>query len=383
MKVCLISFEYPPNSLVMGGAGTYAGFLAKGLEKLGVEVFTITTGEKTVRDQNTWRISVPNIEYWRRLFFIRLATGLLTGLNKKHNFDLVHFNEPYIVAQKHGLPAACTFHSTQLNELKLGLKGRSLKTVGSIVDVAVKNPTGYLCDIVTSHFVDRIICPSSGIARLLKYCFVSEKKISIVPNGIAIEEFDKIDVDCSLLDKYRLEKEAYVLYIGRLTSAKGVHYLIKAFQGIKQENEGPKLVIAGRGDFEPYLRKIAAGRGDILFVGHVDSIYVKKLLYENCQAVVVPSTYETFPMVVLEAMACAKPVIASNVGGIHLLVEHGKNGFLVEPKDVASLQSFIKMLNADQDLRRKMGAEGRKLVEKEFTADKMSRQTLRVYESLL
>ena len=219
--------------------------------------------------------------------------------------------------------------------------------------------------------------------KLLKYCFVDEQKIHLVPNGINSEVFCRTNCDTAFLDKYGIEKENFVLYIGRLRSLKGVHYLIKAFQNIKKEHTKLKLVIAGSGGFEPYLRKIALGTRGIIFVGYVDSLMIKKLLYENCFTVVVPSIYETFPMVVLEAMVCSKPVVASNVGGIRSMVKHGKNGFLVKPKDVRGLEIFISKLYEDPNLGRKMGMFGRKLVEKEFTVDKMVGDTLKVYESLL
>lgn len=108
----------------------------------------------------------------------------------------------------------------------------------------------------------------------------------------------------------------------------------------------------------------------------------KMLLYENCVAVAVPSLYEELPMVVLEAMSCRKAVVASDVGGIPMLVKHGKNGFLVKPGDPKSLEKFIRILFEDANLRKNMGSFGRKLVEKEFTVDKMVGQTLKVYDSL-
>jgi len=255
--------------------------------------------------------------------------------------------------------------------------------VENIRDLVVKNPVGHLCDIITCHMTDRIICATSDLVKLLKYCFVDEQKIHVIPNGIDPKVFDEIDCDIDFLDKYAIEKETYVLYIGRLHSLKGVHYLIKAFQNIKKEHTKLKLVIAGTGDFEPYLRKIALGTRDILFMGYVDSLMIKKLLYENCFTFVLPSIYDTLPMVVLEALACSKPVIASNVGGVSSLIKHGKNGFLVKPKDVRGLGLFINRLYENPNLRRKMGMFGRKLVEKEFTVDKMVDKTLKVYESLL
>jgi glycosyltransferase involved in cell wall biosynthesis len=173
------------------------------------------------------------------------------------------------------------------------------------------------------------------------------------------------------------------LYVGRLKSLKGVQYLIRAFQNIKKEDKKLKLVIVGRGEFETYLRKIALNQDDIVFIGYVDSINIKKALYQNSLAVVLPSIYETFPMVVLEAMACDRPVIATDVGGIPLLVEHGKNGFLVKPRAIRDLELCIKVLRDDSDLRKNMGTNGRRIVEEKFSEAKMADETLKVYKSLL
>jgi len=367
----------------MGGAGTYASFLVKELESRGLDVHTITTGNKPARDQKIHRISIPNITYWRRLFFAKSAIDLLRDLNRIHKFDLVHFNEPHIITSSPNLPTVCTFHSTQLHELKLNLKERSPKNVESIIDLVMKNPVGHLCDIITGRMCNKIICPTSDLVKLLKYCFVDEHKIHVIPNGIDLKAFDETNCDTALLEGKTFEKDSYVLYIGRLTSRKGVHYLIKAFQNVKKECSELKLVIAGSGDFEPYLRKIAIETKDIFFTGFINSTMKKKLLYENCLAVVVPSIYETFPMVVLEAMACGKPIIASNVGGIRLLIKHGKNGFLAKPKDVRGLEIFIRRLYEDPNLRRRMGISSKRLVEKEFTISRMADSTLKVYKSLL
>ena len=140
-------------------------------------------------------------------------------------------------------------------------------------------------------------------------------------------------------------------------------------------------MIAGIGDFEPYLRKCATDVEDVLFVGFVNSLLVKKALYGNCLSVVVPSLYETFPMVVLEAMACSRPVIGCNVGGFPLLIKHNKNGFLAKPQNPKSLAKYIGILYENRDLVKSMGSFGRKLVEKKFTADKMVDETLKVYKS--
>jgi glycosyltransferase involved in cell wall biosynthesis len=367
----------------MGGAGTYASLLARGLEKKGVDLFTISTGVKTTCEDRIYRVAIGSTTYWRRVFFSEMAMNVVSQLGRKCKFDLVHLNEPHVITKRPDLPVVCTFHSTQLHELELSIEGGGLKTAKSIMDLVLKNPVGHLCDIVTGYMSGKIICPSFDMIRLLKYCFVREKKIEVVPNGIDCKEFDIVNSDVTFLGRYGLEEGSFLLYVGRLHPLKGVQYLIDAFKKVKKRHEKLKLVIAGKGDFEPYLRKVASRRKDVIFLGHVASLEVKKTLYENCLAVVVPSVYETFPMVVLEAMACGKPIIATDAGGTRLLVVQGKSGILIKPKDVTGIETAIERLLEDSDMRRRMGMFGRKLVEEEYTVEKMVDRTLRVYNSLL
>lgn len=384
MKVCFISFEYPPN--ILGGAGTYAKSIVNGLKRRGVDVFVITRGDRSDCNPKTFRLPTPDVPYWGRLFFMKPAVSLLHELNKLLKFDLVHFNEPHIMFGKPNLPVVCTVHSTQINEIKLKLADlKTLTTAKSIIDLILKSPVGSIFDVFKAHATDKIICPSPHLAKLVKsHCFVDEQKICVIPNGLDLEAIDKIkDYDTGVLSKYDLEKDKYVLFIGRLSVLKGVQYLIEAFRRIKKDYANLKLVIVGTGDFEDYLRNLAHGIEDVVFTGYVDSLTDKKLLYENCLAVAVPSLYEGLPMVVLEAMACRKAVIASDVGGIPMLIRHGKNGFLAKPGDSKDLEKFIRILLEDAILRKNMGSFGRKLAEKEFTVDKMVNETLKVYESLL
>ena len=174
-----------------------------------------------------------------------------------------------------------------------------------------------------------------------------------------------------------------MLFIGRLSVLKGVQHLIEAFRAINKEYSDLKLAIVGTGEYEDYLRNLANGMDNIVFTGYVDAIAVKNCLYNNCVAVVLPSLSEGLPMVLLEAMACSKPIIASNVGGIPLLVKHGKNGFLMKPEDSGSLEKFIRALLENPKLKKDMGFYGRKLAENNFTVDKMVSETLMVYKSLL
>jgi glycosyltransferase involved in cell wall biosynthesis len=385
MKVCFVSFEYPP--MVEGGVGTYALNLVKGLRGSEVDVYTITRGEKTFTEDKTYRLFTPNRLYWRRLYFIERAMSLFRTLNKTHRFDVVHLNGTYPNLTGFGIPTMCTLHAySNLKQMKTAIQMRNFKAVNGITYLLVKTPVGSLFDLTTTGMSEKIICPSPGLARdIMVSCFVDAHKIQVVPNGIDLRELDAtIRYDDSILREYGVHEGEFILYVGRLSYFKGIEYLIEAFKEARIEYPRLKLLIVGRGDYENHLRRISHNTKDVVFAGHVDSMQLMKLFYETSIAVVLPSIVdEVFPMAILEAMACGKPVIGTNVGGMPLLIEHGKNGFLSKPKDSKELARLIKTLYKDSSLSEKMGLSGRKLVEEKFTVDRMTNETLKVYESLL
>lgn len=383
MRVCFISFEYPPN--ILGGAGTYAETLVKGLKRRGVEVFVISKGNQHDARQRIFRVPSSNSPYWRRVFFMEPALSLFHKLNRHFKFDLVHFNEPHVILEKPKLPTICTLHSAQVNEIKLKLAGSgTLKTVEDIKDFVLKGSVGSVFDLFTAHATDKIVCPSPNLAAIIRaYCFVDANKTVVIPNGIDLGSFSRIEYDDSSmhLRKYGLEKDKYILFVGRLSVLKGAQYAIEAFMGASKKNPHLKLAIVGKGDFESSLKKLAGETNNIVFTGYINSLKVRKILYQNSLFVLVPSLYEAFPMVVLEAMACSKAVVASNVGGIPLLVRQGQNGFLTKAGDSEDLERIINILCENQEMRERMGSLGREIIEKEFTVEHMVEQTLRVYES--
>jgi glycosyltransferase involved in cell wall biosynthesis len=312
--------------------------------------------------------------------------SLFHKLNRLYKIDLVHFNEPHVILEKPKLPTVCTLHSTQINELKLKLSGRgTLRRVEDIEDFILKGSMGSVFDILTAHAVDKIICPSANLANLIRsYCLIDACKALVIFNGIDLKSFSSTKPeDASVcLKKYGLEENNYILFVGRLSVLKGVQFAIEAFKSIRTEHPTLKMAIVGKGDFEKRLRRAAAGVGNIVFVGYVSSLKIRKTLYENSLLVVVPSLYEAFPMVALEAMACGRAIVASRVGDIPLLVRNGESGFLARPGDSKDLKRLINTLYEDNKLRESMGSFGKRLVEKEFTVDRMVDQTLKVYESL-
>lgn len=386
MRICFLSFEYPPE--IIGGMGTYAEHLVKGLEKKDIETIVITRGSKTHRDNKVYRVFTPDILYWRRFFFINHAVKLFRNLNERSKFDLIHLNGTYPIIKGLGLPIVSTLHAIpNIKQAAIGLRflGNYTNTK-DISNLLLKNPIGSIFDLTTTHVSNRIICPSPSLARdVIKYCFIDKKKINVIQNGIDLKTFDEISCsDFAFLKLYGIQKDNYLLYIGRLSIIKGVQYLIEAFKIVQKNHPNLKLVIVGSGDFKNSLQKIANSTHNILFLGHIQSSRIKKLLFAASLFVIVPSSaYEVLPTTILESMASKKPVIASNIEGNSFIVQHGKNGILTKPRDPKNLAEAISQLYENESLRKRMGNLGRKLVEKEFTMEKMVNETINVYNSLI
>jgi glycosyltransferase involved in cell wall biosynthesis len=384
MKICLITFEYPPK--ILGGLGVYAEQLVKGLSAKNIDVTTISRGDRTEFDEKVFRITIPNIQYWRRLFFIKRARSLFAHLNRNWKFDVVHLNGAYPIIQSFGVPTVCTFHSVNFPQIQASLQAISgMKSKEEISNLVFKNTVGCFSDIESVRLSDKIICPSPITAmELQRWCFAGAERIRIIPNGINLKAFDSVKAsDVAMLNRYGVEPDNYFLFLGRLVFLKGVDFVIRAFKFVREIRKDLKLAIVGEGPFEPYLRKIADGIPGVVFTGYVGDPSARKLLYDNCLALLVPSFHEVLPTVIMEAMACSKPIIATNVGGNPFMIKHGKNGFLVEASDSEGIANFMNLLCEDYSLRKNLGKFGRDLMEKKFVIERTVGETAKVYESLL
>ena len=197
--------------------------------------------------------------------------------------------------------------------------------------------------------VDRFLAPS-GFMRESMLRRLPADRVKLLYNGVHMPEIPANDCD-----------QGYVLYCGRLSPGKGAESLLRA-----HESAGCKwpLVIAGTGPLKDELEQRFTE--NVRFAGHLGGETLSATL-AGAAVVVVPSEWlENCPMSVLEAMAYAKPVVATRVGGIPELVTEGVTGFLFEPGDAEQLRDRLERLMADIALRARMGAAGRRRAEQEF-----------------
>lgn len=176
--------------------------------------------------------------------------------------------------------------------------------------------------------------------------------------------------------------DGIIAYVGRLTGQKGVGDLLEAFGYVAQQFPAARLLIVGDG---PLRRRLAAqagraGRGRVIFVGWRTDV---PAIMQAIDVLVVPSHWEGFGLVTLEAMAARRPMIASRVSALPEIVRDGETGWLVPPGDARALAAALGEALRDPARARAMGRQGRVRLETHFTISRMVADHARVYNDAL
>lgn len=209
---------------------------------------------------------------------------------------------------------------------------------------------------------------------------VDASKIRIVPNGVDVEKFKPMDKRPNLSKYLGIEGKEVVLFVGRLIPRKGLNYLIDAAKTvIKQRNE-TLFVIAGDGPLKGTLmndvRRANLGM-NIVFLGDVSEEELP-MFYGCSDVFVLPSVQEGQGIVLLEAQASGKPVVAFNLSGVAETVLNKETGLLVEPNSNMLAEAILKLLE-NESTRIRMGEKGRDYILNNFTWDMCARKMLEVY----
>lgn len=172
----------------------------------------------------------------------------------------------------------------------------------------------------------------------------------------------------------RSEPGTRLIFVGRLAAVKGLRVLIEAFGQARRTRPDLHLTLVGDGADRAMLERLAAPLGDaVQFAGYLSQEDVAAALARS-DAFVLPSFAEGLPVVLMEALAAARPVIATQVAGVSELVEDGVNGFIVPPGDARTLADRIGRIADDPELRARMGRAGRETVRAEFDARQEARR---------
>ena len=233
----------------------------------------------------------------------------------------------------------------------------------------------------------KVICCSQYMVSHVKWAFgLPEDKLVMVPNGVNKQVYEQIqDLECaSFRAKFALPEEKLVLFVGRLVYEKGAHVLINAIPKIIDKVDS-KFIIVGSGYMRDQLLNIVKSMGlghKVMFTGFVDEQTLLRL--QSCANVsVVPSLFEPFGIVALEAMAAKSVVVVSDTGGLSEIVEHDVTGVKVYPNNVDSLAWGITKVLTDDNYRNMLRENAYKQILEKYDWGKIAQQTKRIYEAVL
>ncbi|XES77000.1 MAG: glycosyltransferase family 4 protein [Candidatus Bathyarchaeia archaeon] len=389
LNVMMFSWEFPPR--VIGGISPHIYFLSKSLAKIGVKVHVVTCdfpgapAHETIDDVEVYRIDsykTPSPDFATWVFLMNLnmqreAAAIAAKLSQP--IDVFHAHDWLVATAGIGLkhifrkPLLVTMHSTEIGR-RDGLH--------AITERMIHETEAWL-----TYEAWRVICCSDYMMQHVRWAFgLPPDKMSMVPNGVNPQIYNGLEKQdlASFRLQFALPQEKIVLYVGRLVYEKGIHILINAVPKILSKVNA-KFVIVGSGYMQEQLSNIVKSMGlehKVLFTGFVDEQSLLKL-QKVADVSVVPSLFEPFGIVALEAMAAKSPVVVSDTGGLSEIVQHETTGIKVYPNNTDSLAWGITKILTDDAFANAIRINAyRKILEK-YDWDKIAQQTLGMYQAVL
>ena len=348
MKIALVSpydFTWP------GGVTAHISQLGHQLTAMGHEVKVLapfSPSRANGHDQNFVplgrTIPIPSGGSIARISLSAWLYRKVRGILQRENFDVIHLHEPLAPY----LPLAVLQCSSAVNI------GTFHAFHGSTRMYRWSTP-------VLKHWFKRLdgrIAVSPAALSHVEPFFPGEYQI--IPNGIDLGFFGaEVNPIPELMDG-----KVNILFVGRLEKRKGLRYLLDAYGRLKWEYPDIRLIVVGPGNPDKYCYRILAERNlqDVVFTGSVDHSLLPRY-YRTADIFCSPAIgKESFGIVLLEAMAAAKPIVASRIAGYSYIASHGHQSLLVPPRDGEALADALALLIQNPDLRAKMGAQGRATV---------------------
>jgi phosphatidylinositol alpha-mannosyltransferase len=367
MKIALVSpydYAYP------GGVMAHISQLSKHLIKAGhqVKIIAPISGPPNVLDKDFIPLGrsfpVPSGGSTARISLSVWLQPRMKHLLEDESFDIIHLHEPlapilplFILHLSNSVNVG-TFHAFHGSGRIYWLSKHFMKRWFRKLDgrIAVSNPA---LGFVSHHF--------PGEYR-------------VIPNGIDVAHFSTPYPPIEELQDDKLN----ILFVGRLEKRKGLKYLLGAYSRLKWDHPNTRLLVVGPGNAEKECYEFIAERNieDVVFLGSVSHQDLPRY-YQMADIFCSPATgKESFGIVLLEAMAAGKPIVASAIEGYSSVMTHGSEGFLVPPKDEDALAASLETLLEDPGLRKAMGGRGRQTAHN-YDWEKVTAQIMDYYNFLL
>lgn len=367
-KILMASDIYFPK---IGGISEHIYNLAISLKKRGHEVKVLTGGynKKEYPDYKDpeWVIRIGRMIPWianKSISSLTVSPRISKKVKeflKNENFDIVHTHGPIapvmpLVVLKHSNAINfATFHSAHGESTGYKIFGRYLKRY--------------------FYRIHGHIAVSPAARESMEKYFPGDYKI--IPNGVDVQMFSP---DVKPLEKFK-DGKINILFVGRIEPRKGLKYLLRAFKKLSKDYKNIRLIVVGKGPLlKLYQSQIPKNlRERICFEGEVKREDLPRY-YASCDIFCSPAIgYESFGIVLLEAFASSKPVVASKIQGYSYVASDGIDSLLFEPENEDDLSEKLKILIEDENMRKRFGENGRKKVLERYSWDIVSREVENYY----
>ena len=387
LKAVMLTWEFPPR--IIGGIAPHVYNLSINLVKLGVEVHVVTcdfpnTPEYEVVEGvevhrfDSYNLPTPDFAAWVQLMNLNMQRAATQIIKSKQGGSIIIHAHDWLAAKagiglKHlnRVPLVSTIHATEY-----GRRGGVFSDYNRMI---------HEIEVWLGSESKRVICCSHFMTEQVnKVLGVPYEKIRVIPNGIDPSIFTNLKGVGEVRSRFAERGEKLVLFVGRLVVEKGVHVLLDAIPKVLQKVEA-KFVIAGDGYLRSEVVKRVAERGlggKVHVTGYLDTDTIRRL-FLAADVCVIPSLYEPFGIVALEAMAAGCPVVASDTGGLSEIVEHEKTGVKVYPNNPDSLAWGILRVLESKDLAERLKKNMREKVEREYRWSTIAQATKAVYQEAL
>jgi phosphatidylinositol alpha-mannosyltransferase len=375
MKIALVSpYDYP----YPGGVTEHITHLDEEFRRLGheVKIIAASSGNQDEPGDHVLKVtrSVTPIPYSGSIARITLSLRAYPRVKKilrEEQFDVIHVHEPLTP----NLPLFVLRHC------KVSPRSVVVGTFHAYRESAADFQYG---KPLLRRFIGRLdgrIAVSQAVVDYISHYFPGD--YVVIPNGVDVDRFGGLQAEP--WPRFT-DGRPNILFVGRMEKRKGFRHLIRAFPYVKQEIPEARLLVVGAysdEDKAPFVRYARQHKlHGIVFAGYASREELPRY-YRSCDVFVAPSTgFESFGIVLLEAMAAGKPIVASDIAGYRCVLKDGREGLFVPPEDERALATAIIRLLKDSDLRRRMGEAGREKAD-EHAWPQVAERILTYYRQLI
>lgn len=387
MRVLMLSWEYPP--VMVGGLGRHVHALATSLAATGHDVTVITRhadgapveehaeGVRIVRapeDPPAFPLATPSLLAWTMAFNHTLTRAALRAA-AAGTYDVIHAHDwlvthTAVTLKEHlGLPLVATIHATEAGRHQGWLPEEMNKCIHTV-------------EWWLGHEASRVLVCSGymkwEVSRLLE---LAPSRVDVIPNGVD-DRLWRAPRRAVVAARSRFAAGGPLIgYAGRLVYEKGVQHLVGAVPVLRKQHPELRVVIAGDGPYLPELQEETSRLGlhdSVSFPGFLSTAELPAMLAAT-DATVVPSMYEPFGMVALEAAAAGAPLAVAATGGLAEIVEPGVTGVMFPHSDPDALADAVDTLLADAVFARRVARRARDMVTRRYGWAAIASQTAESY----